>query len=71
MSKGSKMEVSRISQQSIEIYSKNLAKQADIRHEERILEERRNKENSTIEEQKRIEMNCRMNRSGQNVDKLA
>lgn len=65
------MEVSRISQQSIEIYSKNLAKQTDIRHEERILEERRNKENSTIEEQKRIEMNCRMNRSGQNVDKLA
>jgi hypothetical protein len=65
------MEVSRISQQSIEIYSKNLAKQADIRHEERILEERRNKENSTIAEQKRIEMNCRMNRSGQNVDKLA
>jgi hypothetical protein len=65
------MEVSRISQQSIEIYSKNLAKQADIRHEQRILEERRNKENSTIEEQKRIEMNCRMNRSGQNVDKLA
>lgn len=65
------MEVSRISQQSIEIYSKNLAKQADIRHEERVLEERRNKENSTIAEQKRIEMNCRMNRSGQNVDKLA
>ena len=65
------MEVSRISQQSIEIYSKNLAKQADIRHEQRILEERRNKENSTIAEQKRIEMNCRMNRSGQNVDKLA
>jgi hypothetical protein len=65
------MEVSRISQQSIEVYTKNLAKQADIRHEERILEERRNKENSTIEEQKRIEMNCRMNRSGQNVDKLA
>ena len=64
-------EVSRVSQQSIEIYNKNLAKQADIRHEERILEERRNKENSTIAEQKRIEMNCRMNRSGQNVDKLA
>jgi len=69
--KGSKMEVSRISQQSIEIYSKNLAKQADIRHEQRILEERRNKENSTIAEQKRIEMNRQMNRSGQNVDKLA
>ena len=65
------MEVSRISQQSIEIYSKNLAKQADARHEQRILEERRNKENSTIEEQKRIEMNRQMNRSGQNVDRLA
>ena len=60
------MEVSRISQQSIEIYNRNLAKQA-----ERILEERRNKENSTIEEQKRMEMNRQMNRSGQNVDKLA
>ena len=65
------MEVSRISQQSIEIYNKNLAKQADIRHSERILEERRNKENSTIAEQKRIEMNRQMNRNGQNVDKLA
>ena len=65
------MEVSRVSQQSIEIYNKNLTKQADARHEQRILEERRNKENSTIDEQKRIEMNCRMNRSGQNVDKLA
>ena len=40
------MEVSRISQQSIEIYNRNLAKQADARHSERILEERRNKENS-------------------------
>jgi hypothetical protein len=65
------MEVSRISQQSIEIYNRNLAKQTDIRHEQRILEERRNKENSTIEEQKRMEMNRQMNRSGQNVDKLA
>ena len=65
------MEVSRISQQSIEIYNRNLAKQADIRHTERILEERRNKENSTIAEQKRIEMNRQMNRPGQNVDRLA
>ena len=65
------MEVSRISQQSIEIYNRNLAKQADIRHTERILEERRNKENSKIAEEKRMEMNRQMNRSGQNVDKLA
>jgi len=65
------MEVSRISQQSIEIYNRNLAKQADIRHTERVLEERRAKENATIAEQKRMEMNCRMNRNGQNVDKMA
>ena len=71
MSKGSKMEVSRISQQSIEIYNKNLAKQADIRHEQRVLEERKNKENSMIAEEKRMEMNRQMNRNGQNVDKLA
>jgi len=65
------MEVSRISQQSIEIYNRNLAKQVDIRHTERVLEERRAKENATIAEQKRMEMNCRMNRNGQNVDKMA
>ena len=65
------MEVSRISQQSIEIYNKNLAKQADIRHEQRVLEERKNKENSMIAEEKRMEMNRQMNRNGQNVDKLA
>jgi hypothetical protein len=65
------MEVSRISQQSIEIYHKNLAKQSDIRHEQRILEDRRTKENSKIAEEKRIEMNRQMNRPGQNVDRLA
>jgi hypothetical protein len=65
------MEVSRISQQSIEIYTRNLTKQTDIRHEQRILEERRNKENSKIAEEKRIEMNRRMNYNGQNIDKIA
>jgi hypothetical protein len=65
------MEVSRISQQSIEIYTRNLTKQTDIRHEQRILEDRRNKENSKIAEEKRIEMNRRMNYNGQNIDKIA
>ena len=64
-------EVSRVSQQSIEIYNRNLAKQADIRHSERVVEERRVKHQKEIDEQKRIEMNCRMNRPGQNVDKMA
>jgi len=65
------MEVSRISRQSIEIYNKNLAKQADLRHEQRILEERRNKENTKIAEEKRIELNRRMGYNGQNIDKIA
>jgi hypothetical protein len=65
------MEISRISQQSIEIYTRNLTKQTDVRHEQRILEERRNKENSKIAEEKRIEMNRRMNYNGQNIDKIA
>jgi hypothetical protein len=64
-------EVSRVSQQSIEIYNKNLVKQADIRHQEKILEERRAKQCKEIAEQKRIEMNRQMNRPGQNVDKMA
>ena len=65
------MDVSRISQQSMEIYHKNLNKRADIRHEQRILEDRRTRENSRIAEEKRIEKNRQMNRNGQNVDKLA
>ena len=65
------MEVSRISQQSIEIYHRNLAKQTDMRHEQRILEERRNRENSKVAEEKRIEMNRRMGYNGQNIDKIA
>jgi hypothetical protein len=64
-------EVSRVSQQSNEIYSKNLVKQAEIRHQEKILEERRAKQCKEIDEQKRIEMNRQMNRPGQNVDKMA
>jgi hypothetical protein len=65
------MEISRVSQQSLEIYHKNLAKQADARHEQRIQEDRRVKENSKIAEEKRIELNRRMGYNGQNVDKLA
>ena len=65
------MDVSRISQESMEIYHKKLAKQADIRHEQRVIEDRRTRENSKIAEEKRIEKNRQMNRNGQNVDKLA
>jgi hypothetical protein len=66
------IEVSRASQQSIEIYNRNLSKQADIRNQEKILEERRNKHCKEIDEQKRIEMARRMNSAvGQNIDRMA
>ena len=65
------MEVSRVTQQSFEIYNRNLDRLADARHTERIVEERRVKYQKQIDEAQRIEMNRRMNRSGQNVDKMA
>ena len=65
------MEVSRVTQQSFEIYNRNLDQLADARHTERIVEERRVKYQKEIDEAQRIEMNRRMNRSGQNVDKMA
>ena len=65
------MEVSRVTQQSVEIYSRNLDRLADARHAERIVEERRVKYQKQIDEQQRIEMNLRMGRNGQNVDKMA
>jgi len=46
-------------------------KKADQRHEELRLEAQRVKENQAENERKRIELNQRMNRPGQNVDKMA
>jgi hypothetical protein len=43
----------------------------DQRHEELRLEAQRVNENQVENERKRIEMNRRMNRAGQNVDKMA
>jgi hypothetical protein len=40
-------------------------------NEQQIQDERRVKHNREIDEQKRIEMNRQMNRSGQNVDRMA
>jgi hypothetical protein len=45
-------------------------KNAERRHDEMRLEERRNKQIREVSEQARIEMNRRMNRNGQNVDQL-
>ena len=64
------MSVNRIAEYNTEIYQKMQIKNAERRLDELRLEERRNKQIREVSEQARIEMNIRMNRPGQNVDKL-
>ena len=64
-------EVSRVTAQNAEIYQQTELKKLDKRHEELVLEERRVKANLRATEEARIEMNRRMNRPGQNVDRMA
>ena len=64
------MSVNRISEYNNEIYRNMQIKNAERRLDELRLEERRNKQIREVSEQARIEMNRRMNRPGQNVDKL-
>lgn len=63
--------ISRVVEQNAEIYRHIEIKKSDKRHEEIVQDERRVKHNREIDEQKRIEMNRRMNRAGQNVDRMA
>jgi hypothetical protein len=65
------MTVSRVAEQNAEIFQKLEIKKLDKRHEELRIEEQRVKLNLKDNEEKRIEMNRRMNRSGQNVDRMA
>jgi hypothetical protein len=64
-------EVSRVTQQNIEIYRQLEIKKLDKRHEELRLEEQRVKLNLKANEEARVDMNRRMNRPGQNVDRMA
>ena len=64
-------EVNRVTAQNAEYYRQAEIRKIDRRHEELRLEERRVKQNLRITEEARIEMNRRMNRSGQNVDRMA
>jgi ABC-type phosphate transport system auxiliary subunit len=64
-------EVSRVTQQNLEIYHQLEIKKLDKRHEALRLEEQRVKLNLKANEEARIEMNRRMNRPGQNVDRMA
>ncbi len=63
--------ISRVTAQNAEIYRQTEVKKLDKRHEEQVQEERRVKERREDNEAKRIEMNRRMNRPGQNVDRMA
>ena len=63
--------ISRVAEQNAEIYRQTEIKKLDKRHEELRLEERRVQANIKANEQARIEMNRRMNRPGQNVDRMA
>ena len=63
--------INRISEYNSEIYRAMQIKNAERRLDELRLEERRNKQIREVSEQARIEMNRRMNRLGQNVDKMA
>ena len=64
-------EISRLTAQNAELYRQIEVKKLDKRHEELRLEERRVKANIKANEEARIEMNRRMNRPGQNVDRMA
>ena len=64
-------EVSRVSAHNAEVYRETQVKQLDKRHEEIRVEERRVQADAKVDEQARIEMNRRMNRAGQHVDRMA
>jgi hypothetical protein len=53
------------------MYRQTEIKKLDKRHEELRLEEQRVRLNLKANEEARIEMNRRMNRPGQNVDRMA
>jgi hypothetical protein len=65
------MKIDSVTAYNNELYRHTEIRRAEQRHSERIQEERRIKHNREIDEQKRIEMNRRMNRPGQNVDRMA
>jgi hypothetical protein len=64
------MSVNKIAEYNAEIYQKMQIKSAERRLDDLRLEEHRNKQIREVSEQARIEMNRRMNRPGQNIDKL-
>ena len=64
-------EINRVAAQTAEMYRQLDIKKLDKRHEELRLEEQRVRLNLKANEEARVEMNRRMNRPGQNVDRMA
>jgi hypothetical protein len=65
------MTVNRVTVQNAEMYRQMEIKKLDKRHEELRIEEQRVKLNIKANEEARLDMNRRMNRAGQNVDRMA
>ena len=65
------MTVSRITDYNNEMYRQMSINNLDKRHEALRIEEQRIKLDHKANEEARIEMNRRMNRPGQNVDRMA
>jgi prephenate dehydrogenase len=64
-------DISRVAAQNAEMYRQMEIKKLDKRHEELRVEEQRVKLNIKANEEARVDMNRRMNRPGQNVDRMA
>jgi hypothetical protein len=64
-------DISRVTAQNAEMYRQMEIKKLDKRHEELRVEEQRVKLNIKAKEEARVDMNRRMNRPGQNVDRMA
>jgi len=65
------MDITRARIESIKFYQQAETRKAEQRLEERRLEERREKYHAELTELERIQQNRRMDRNGQNVDRLA
>jgi len=65
------MRVNSITEYNNKIYEQMQVRHIERRQEDLRLEERRIKQMREVSEQARIEMNRRMNRPGQNVDRMA
>ena len=64
-------DISRVTAQNAEMYRQTEIKKLDKRHEELRIEEQRVRLNLKANEEARLDMNRRMNRPGQNIDKIA